>query len=279
MSTTPRPAAADTNALGVGGVHRTGAVRCPGTPARAPHRLLAHRCDRVGSLASGASLFDGVVPPVVPGAAGGGGGRPGCGDPSRRRLRARRSRCRCRCRYCVMSAEEICQFLRAQLQQHDPGPAVRYDRDLSAVKHVGLFGTVYHRRQAQRAGFDDVLFLAADSRITEGATWNSAFLTERAWCGRRPIGCRASRCASYRTRSRSSVWSRSPGRSTRPSCRRCKRLLSPTPVATAYPIMLHPAAFYPAAQRGRRTGTRCRRPACRPRRHWWQRLTPCRTGW
>jgi branched-subunit amino acid aminotransferase/4-amino-4-deoxychorismate lyase len=54
--------------------------------------------------------------------------------------------------------------------------AVRYDRDLPGVKHVGLFGTVYHRRTAQRAGFDDVLFVCAYSRIAEGATWNIGFL-------------------------------------------------------------------------------------------------------
>jgi branched-subunit amino acid aminotransferase/4-amino-4-deoxychorismate lyase len=54
--------------------------------------------------------------------------------------------------------------------------AVRYDRDLSAVKHVGLFGAVYHRREAQRQGFDDVLFTTADSRIAEGATWNIGLL-------------------------------------------------------------------------------------------------------
>ena len=54
--------------------------------------------------------------------------------------------------------------------------AVRYERDLPAIKHVGLFSTVYLRRQAQRAGFDDVLFSGPDSHITEGATWNVGFL-------------------------------------------------------------------------------------------------------
>lgn len=53
---------------------------------------------------------------------------------------------------------------------------VGYDRDLPGVKHVGLFGTVYHRRQAQRAGFDDVLFVCSDGRICEGATCNVGFL-------------------------------------------------------------------------------------------------------
>jgi branched-subunit amino acid aminotransferase/4-amino-4-deoxychorismate lyase len=54
----------------------------------------------------------------------------------------------------------------------------RYDRDLPSVKHTGLFGTVYHRRMAQTAGFDDVLFVNAQAQITEGATWNVAFIAD-----------------------------------------------------------------------------------------------------
>jgi len=53
--------------------------------------------------------------------------------------------------------------------------SVGYERDLPEVKHVGLFGTVYHRRAAQLDGFDDVLFLDSRSRIVEGATWNIGF--------------------------------------------------------------------------------------------------------
>jgi branched-subunit amino acid aminotransferase/4-amino-4-deoxychorismate lyase len=53
---------------------------------------------------------------------------------------------------------------------------VRYDRDVPGVKHVGLFGTVFYRRAAQRASFDDVLFVGADNRVVEGATWNIGFL-------------------------------------------------------------------------------------------------------
>lgn len=53
---------------------------------------------------------------------------------------------------------------------------VRYERDLPRVKHTGLFGTVHHRRAAQQAGFDDVLFVDKDSLIAEGATWNVGFL-------------------------------------------------------------------------------------------------------
>jgi len=50
-----------------------------------------------------------------------------------------------------------------------------YERDLPAVKHVGLFGTMWQRRAAQLGGFDDVLFLDDRSRISEGATWNIGF--------------------------------------------------------------------------------------------------------
>lgn len=50
--------------------------------------------------------------------------------------------------------------------------SVRHVRDLPAVKHVGLFGTIWQRRQAQRAGFDDVLFTGPDGVISEAATSN-----------------------------------------------------------------------------------------------------------
>lgn len=53
---------------------------------------------------------------------------------------------------------------------------VRYARELPEVKHTGLFGTVRQRRAAQLAGYDDALFVDAQGRITEGTTWNIAFL-------------------------------------------------------------------------------------------------------
>jgi branched-subunit amino acid aminotransferase/4-amino-4-deoxychorismate lyase len=53
--------------------------------------------------------------------------------------------------------------------------SVRYERELAAVKHVGLFGTMHHRRQAQLAGYDDALFVNAAGNISEGPTWNIAF--------------------------------------------------------------------------------------------------------
>lgn len=64
-----------------------------------------------------------------------------------------------------------------------PLPALRlrsaaYRRDLPEVKHVGLFGSLRHRRIAQRDGFDDVLFTDADGTISEAATSNIGFIDD-----------------------------------------------------------------------------------------------------
>lgn len=56
--------------------------------------------------------------------------------------------------------------------------AVRYRRDLPEVKHIGLFGTLYQRRLAQQAGFDDALFVDSDGSVSEGPTWNIGFLVD-----------------------------------------------------------------------------------------------------
>ncbi|WP_075764723.1 aminotransferase class IV family protein [Actinoalloteichus fjordicus] len=53
--------------------------------------------------------------------------------------------------------------------------AVQYQRELPAVKHVGLFGLVHQRRAAQRAGYDDVVFTNRKAQLCEGATWNIGF--------------------------------------------------------------------------------------------------------
>ncbi|MFG2916163.1 aminotransferase class IV [Kitasatospora sp. NPDC048298] len=62
----------------------------------------------------------------------------------------------------------------------DPAPlrvrTTTYRRELPEVKHVGLFGLVHHRRQAQLAGFDDVLLVDEGGLVVEGATWNVGFL-------------------------------------------------------------------------------------------------------
>ncbi|SCF17123.1 Branched-chain amino acid aminotransferase/4-amino-4-deoxychorismate lyase [Micromonospora viridifaciens] len=54
--------------------------------------------------------------------------------------------------------------------------AVCHRRDLPEVKHVGLFGAVRQRRMAQRAGFDDALFVDPDGQVSEGPTWNIGFV-------------------------------------------------------------------------------------------------------
>jgi branched-subunit amino acid aminotransferase/4-amino-4-deoxychorismate lyase len=56
--------------------------------------------------------------------------------------------------------------------------SVAYRRELPEVKHVGLFGTLRHRRAAQLNGFDDALFTDADSNISEGAAWNIGFIVD-----------------------------------------------------------------------------------------------------
>ncbi|MFF4992021.1 aminotransferase class IV family protein [Streptosporangium saharense] len=50
-----------------------------------------------------------------------------------------------------------------------------YHRELPKVKHVGLLGSLWHRRQAQSRGYDDALFVDNASFISEGATWNIGF--------------------------------------------------------------------------------------------------------
>lgn len=64
-----------------------------------------------------------------------------------------------------------------------PGPlpplrvgSAAFVRDLPEVKSTGLFGALWHRRAAQRAGLDDVLFTDEDAYVSEGATWNVGFV-------------------------------------------------------------------------------------------------------
>ena len=53
--------------------------------------------------------------------------------------------------------------------------SVHYQRELPGIKHVGLFGSLYHRRAARLRGFDDALFTDDLSHVSEGATWNIGF--------------------------------------------------------------------------------------------------------
>lgn len=53
--------------------------------------------------------------------------------------------------------------------------SVCYQRELPAVKHAGLLGAIWHRRQVQLVGYDDALLTDGAGFISEGATWNIAF--------------------------------------------------------------------------------------------------------
>ncbi|OJF16261.1 aminotransferase class IV [Couchioplanes caeruleus] len=54
--------------------------------------------------------------------------------------------------------------------------SVRHDRGVPAVKHTGLFGSLYERRRAQLDGYDDALFVDGDGSVSEGVTWNVGFV-------------------------------------------------------------------------------------------------------
>lgn len=56
--------------------------------------------------------------------------------------------------------------------------AASYRRELPAVKHIGLFGALKLRRDAQHEGYDDVLFLNSDGTISEIATSNIGFVRD-----------------------------------------------------------------------------------------------------
>lgn len=63
----------------------------------------------------------------------------------------------------------------------EPPPPLRvtlsaYERDEPGIKSVGLLGQLQQRRAAQARGFDDVLFRDPSGHISEGATWNIAFV-------------------------------------------------------------------------------------------------------
>ncbi len=55
---------------------------------------------------------------------------------------------------------------------------VQYQRDMPHLKHVGAFPLFQQRRMAMQQGFDDALFVDAAGRVSEGSTWNIAFLDE-----------------------------------------------------------------------------------------------------
>jgi branched-subunit amino acid aminotransferase/4-amino-4-deoxychorismate lyase len=47
-----------------------------------------------------------------------------------------------------------------------------HERALPHIKHVGTFAQFHLARQARGRGFDDVLFVGADGRVSEGTVWN-----------------------------------------------------------------------------------------------------------
>ena len=53
-----------------------------------------------------------------------------------------------------------------------------FTRDLPAVKHTGLFGSLHARAEAQRAGWDDAVFADGRGRLSEGPTWNLGFVAD-----------------------------------------------------------------------------------------------------
>ncbi|MEW2033324.1 aminotransferase class IV [Streptomyces roseifaciens] len=62
----------------------------------------------------------------------------------------------------------------------EPGPqrvrSVPYARPSAHLKHVGVFGQVYHLRQVKAAGFDEALLVEPDGTVAEGAITNVGFI-------------------------------------------------------------------------------------------------------
>src|SRR3546814_7565563 len=50
-----------------------------------------------------------------------------------------------------------------------------HERALPHIKHVGTFAQFHLARQARGRGFDDVLFVGSDGRVSEGTVWNVGF--------------------------------------------------------------------------------------------------------
>lgn len=53
--------------------------------------------------------------------------------------------------------------------------AAHFVRDLPQVKHIGLMGSLRHRRVAQLNGYDDAVFVDGEGFVSEGVTWNVGF--------------------------------------------------------------------------------------------------------
>ena len=59
---------------------------------------------------------------------------------------------------------------------------VTHERELPGLKHLATMSLSYHRLEAVRAGFDDVLLAGRDGSLLEGSAWNVAF-----WDGDRVV--------------------------------------------------------------------------------------------
>ncbi|MFE2043171.1 aminotransferase class IV family protein [Streptomyces sp. NPDC059477] len=57
--------------------------------------------------------------------------------------------------------------------------SITYERDLPEVKHTGLFGALQARATVQRQGFDDALLVGRDGLVSEGVSWNVAFVDQQ----------------------------------------------------------------------------------------------------
>jgi len=53
-----------------------------------------------------------------------------------------------------------------------------YEREAPHLKHVATMGLIQARRRARASGFDDVLFLTRDGRVSEGSLWDIGFLQD-----------------------------------------------------------------------------------------------------
>ncbi|WP_221584789.1 aminotransferase class IV [Microbacterium sp. G2-8] len=54
--------------------------------------------------------------------------------------------------------------------------SAQFGRQAPEIKHTGLFGSLHQRRLAQRAGFDDAVFVDHRGLLSEGPTWNIGFV-------------------------------------------------------------------------------------------------------
>ena len=60
--------------------------------------------------------------------------------------------------------------------------AMRHERTLPHIKHIGMFDLLHLFRQARIEGFDDVVLTTTAGEIAEGSTWNIGF-----WDGQRIV--------------------------------------------------------------------------------------------